>query len=71
MRDHTGIGLIIVTVKMSCHCGFVIVFDVKYMTLESINDSVFGLTYILYMAPVTLQQYTRLLLWHVPLVTIL
>ena len=47
--------MIIVTMKMSSHCGFVIMFDVKYVTLESINDSVFGLTYILYVAPVALQ----------------
>ena len=40
--------------EMSSHCGFVIVFDVKYVTLESVNDSVFGLTYILYVAPVAL-----------------
>ena len=40
---------------MSSHCGFVIVFDVEYVTLESINDSVFGLTYILYVARVMLQ----------------
>ena len=39
--------MIIVAMKMSSHCGFVIVFDVKYVTLESVNDSVFGLTYIL------------------------
>ena len=42
--------MIIVTMEMSSHCGFVIVFHVKYVTLES--DSVFGLTFILYMAPV-------------------
>ena len=55
MYDHTGIGLIIVTMKMSSHCGFVVVFGVKYLTLESISDSDFGLTYILYVAPVALQ----------------
>ena len=27
--NHTGIGMTIVAVKMSSHCGFVIVFDVK------------------------------------------
>ena len=55
MYNHTGIGMIIVTMKMSSHCGFVIMFDVKYVTLKSVNDSVFCLTYILYVAPVTLQ----------------
>ena len=32
---------------MSSHCGVAIVFNVKDMTLESINDSVFSLSYIL------------------------
>ena len=50
MYDHTRICLITVALKMSRHCGIVIVFDVKYMTLESINDPVFCLTYILYVA---------------------
>ena len=52
MYNHTGIGMIIVTMKMSSHYSFVIAFDVKYVTLESVNDSVFGLTYILYVASV-------------------
>ena len=60
MYDHTRIGLIIVTMKMSSHCGFVIVFHVKYVTLESINDSVFSLTYILYVAPVALQTIYKI-----------
>ena len=47
--------MIIVTMKMFSHCGFVIMFDVKYVTLESVHDSVFGLTYILYVTPVALQ----------------
>ena len=41
--------MITVAVKMSSHCGITIVFDVKNVTLESINDSVFGLSYILYL----------------------
>ena len=41
MYNHTGIGMIIVAMEMSSHHGFVIVFDVKYVTLESVNDSVF------------------------------
>ena len=32
-----------------------IVFDVKYITLESIYDSILSLFYILYMAPVAFQ----------------
>ena len=46
--------MVIVAVKVSCHCG-VIVFDVKYMTLESIYDSIFCLTYIFSMTPVAFQ----------------
>ena len=46
--------MIIVAMKISSHGSFVIVFDVKYVTLESINGSDFGLTYILYVAPVAL-----------------
>ena len=45
--------MIIVAVKACCHCGVVIVFYVKYVTLESINDSVFCFSYIFNMAPVT------------------
>ena len=52
MYGHTGIGMIIVAVKMSSHCGIAIVFNVKDVTLESIDDSVFSLSYILYVAPV-------------------
>ena len=47
--------MISVAFKVSCHCGVVIVFDVKYATLESIYDSVLCLPYILCMAPVTFQ----------------
>ena len=48
MYDDAGIGLIIVTVEMPSHCSVIIVFDIKDMTLESINDSIFVLpTYIL------------------------
>ena len=47
--------MIIMAFKVSCHCGVVIVLDVKYMTLESIYDSVICLHYIFDMAPVTFQ----------------
>ena len=60
MYNHTGISVIIVTIKMSSHCAFVIVFDVKYRTLKSINDSVFGLTHILYVASVALQTIYKI-----------
>ena len=67
MYDHTWIGLIIVTMEMPSHCGFIIVFDVKDMTLESINDSIFCLTYIVNMAPSALQTIYKI----VPLVIVL
>ena len=41
MYDHTRICLITVALKVSGHCSIVIVFNVKYMTLESINGPVF------------------------------
>ena len=47
--------MIIVASKVSYHCGVVIVFDVKYMTLECIYDSVFCLPYIFDVAPITFQ----------------
>ena len=42
-------------IKMSCHCSVIILFDVKYITLESIYHSVFCLSYIFNMAPVAFQ----------------
>ena len=44
--------MITVAVKMPSHYGIAIVFDVKDVTLECINDSVFRLSCILYLAPV-------------------
>ena len=52
MYGDTGIGMIIVAVKMSSHCGVATAFDVKDMTLESINYSVLSLSYILCVTPV-------------------
>ena len=46
--------MIIVASKVSCHYG-VIVFDVKYMALESIYDSVLCLPYIFDVLPITFQ----------------
>ena len=62
--------MIIVAMKVSCHCGVVNVFYVKCVNLESISDSVFCLSYIFNMAPVT-KQYIKLLLWQVPCVIML
>ena len=47
--------MIIVAFKVSCHCGVVIVFNVKYVTLGSIYNSLFCLPYIFGVAPVTFQ----------------
>ena len=60
MYDHAWISLIIVTMEMPSHCGVIIVFDVKYVNLESINDSIFCLTYILNMAPSALQTVYKI-----------
>ena len=46
--------MIFVASKVSGHCGVVIVFDVKYMTLESVYDSIPSLSYIFCLAPVAL-----------------
>ena len=46
--------MIFVASKVSGHCGVVIVFNVKCMTLESVYDSVLSLSYILCMAPIAL-----------------
>ena len=55
MYGHVRIQMITVAMKVSCHCGVIIVFYVKYVTLESINDSIFCLSYIFNMEPVTFQ----------------
>ena len=55
MYGHVRIQMIIVAFKMSWHCGVVIVFNVKYVTLESIYDSVFCLPYIFGVGPVAFQ----------------
>ena len=44
--------MILVASKVSGHCGVVIVFCVKDMTLESVYNSVLSLPYIFCMAPV-------------------
>ena len=60
MYDHTRISLIFVVMKMSGHCCIVIVFDVKDVTLESIHNSIFGLSYIFYMVPVAFQTIYKI-----------
>ena len=54
MYGHIGIKMITVASKVSCHCGIVIVLYVKYVTLESVYDSILCLPYILSVAPITL-----------------
>ena len=63
--------MIIVAVKMSSHCDVSIVFDVKDMTLESINDSVFVCPTYCVWHQLHSKQYMRVLLQHVPLVIVL
>ena len=47
--------MVILALEMSCYCGIIIVFDVKYMTLESIYASILCLSYIFNMVPVAFQ----------------
>ena len=44
--------MITLAVKMSSHSGIAIAFDVKNVALESISDSIIGLSHMLYMASV-------------------
>ena len=46
--------MIFVASKVSGYCGVMIVFDVKYMTLESVYDSIPSLSYIFSLAPIAL-----------------
>ena len=47
--------------KLSCHCGVIIVFDVKYVALESVNDSISCLSYIFNMTPVAFQAMYKVI----------
>ena len=47
--------------KMSCHCGVVIVFNVKYVTLEPVYDSISSLSYIFYLASVALYTINKII----------
>ena len=55
MYSHSLVQLIFVAMKVSCHCGIVSVFNVKNVMLESINDSVFSLSFIFNVAPIAFQ----------------
>ena len=61
MHDHAWIGLIIVAMEMSSHCSIIVMFDVKNMTSESVNDSIFCLAYILNVAPFTFQAIDKII----------
>ena len=61
MYGHVRIQMIIVAAKVSCHCGVVIVFNIKYMTLESIYDFIFCLPYIFDAAPITFQAVYQII----------
>ena len=63
--------MITMAVKVSCHCGGIIVFYVKYMTLESISGSVFVCPTYFIWHQLHSEQYIKLLLWQVPLVIML
>ena len=52
MDGHLWIHLVNVAVKVSCHCSVIIVCNVKNMTLGSVSDSIFSLSYIFNVAPV-------------------
>ena len=58
--DHAWIAVIIVAMKMSCHCCSIVMFNVKNMTLESVNDSVLCLAYIFNVAPFALQAINKI-----------
>ena len=52
MYSHSWIHLVHVTVDVSCHCCVIIVFDVKNVTIESVSDSIFSLSYVFEVVPV-------------------
>ena len=58
--SHLCIQLIIVALKMSCHCSVICVFNVKHMTLVSVKDSVSSLTYIFHVATIALQAINKI-----------
>ena len=58
--DHAWIAVIIMAMKMSCHCCVTVMFGVKDMTLESVNDSVLCLAYIFDVAPFTFQAINEI-----------
>ena len=60
MYDQAWIALIIVAMKMSCHCSIIVMFDIKDMTLESVNDSILCLAYIFDVAPFTFQAINEI-----------
>ena len=55
MYSHSGIQLILVAIKVSCHCYTVITFNVKNVTLKSTYDSIFSFLHIFDLAPIAFQ----------------
>ena len=53
--------MILVASKVSSHCSIVIVFNVKYMTLESVYDPISSLSYIFCLAPVALYAIDQII----------
>ena len=60
MYGDAWIGLIMVAMEISGHCSIIVMFNVKKMTMESVNDSVFCLTYILNVAPFIFQAINEI-----------
>ena len=47
--------MVTMALKVSCHCGGVLMFNVKNITLESVSVSVSCLSYLFNVAPVAFQ----------------
>ena len=60
MYSHSRIQLILVAVKASCRCCIVMVFNIKNVTLESIYNSIFSLSYIFDLALVAFQTINKI-----------
>ena len=68
--SHSRIRLIFVAMKVSCHCGSVSVFDVKNVTLECMILFLVCPKYFIW-HQLHSSQYMRLLLWHIPFLSVL
>ena len=55
MNSHSGVDNIIIVDIMSGDCGMGSIFYTKKVAMESVNDSIFGLGYIFYVASLVFQ----------------